>query len=351
MKTCLLCCVVLLSLISEVRANVIQQLKAKVDGLASATEPDEQSKLAIEVQRLIQVYVRQADQNDWANPSAERLRRLDEVGNVITPVVPKLIELGMPSEKTLGVNEVFNLMSYAKPSEELKQQLLDLANLEKSTLQGHQVTKRAYGLLVEHGLATPDVRQEIASIMADYKDSQKTPEAAAIYSGAKEWRLVEALPIYIDLLQREYRSKEEQNWRVRSVAESVRGLGPKASAILPLLQQQLARMKAENADFRDINVVEGAIRAVEGKDPIEPLLTVSGAGPIGRNPLPTSSTPTAAVEATPVQPVATPMQKQTPAPSPTAETKSSPGFPIVPVAIISSVIVGIVFCLLRRKST
>jgi hypothetical protein len=347
MKTCLLWCVVLLSLFSEVRAEVIQQLKSSVNSLVVATDPDVQSKLAIETQRLIQIYIREADQNDWASPSAERLRRLDEVGSVITPSVPKLIELGMPSENSSGVNEAFNLISYAKPSDQLKQQLLELANLEKTTLQGHQVTKRAYGLLVEHGLATPDVRQEIASRMADYKDSQKTPEASAIYSGAKEWRLVEALPIYIDLLQREYRSNAELNWRVRSVAESVRGLGPKASAILPLLQQQLARMKAENADFRDINVVEGAIRAVEGKDPIEPLLTVSGAGPVGRNPLPTRSTPITALQTTPVPPVATLSHNQPPSPS-LAETKSFSWPWIIGAILFLAVAGGVLFKYLRR---
>lgn len=66
-------------------------------------------------------------------------------------------------------------------------------------------------------------------------------------------------------------------------------------------------------------------------------------------------TPETAPQTTPVPLVATPTQKQTPQPSTTAEeteTKSSPsGFPIVPVAIVVVVIVGILFFILRRKST
>lgn len=41
----------------------------------------------------------------------------------------------------------------------------------------------------------------------------------------------------------------------------------------------------------------------------------------------------------------------TASPTPTAEIKSSPGFPFVPVAIVAAVIVGIVMLILRRKST
>jgi hypothetical protein len=61
-------------------------------------------------------------------------------------------------------------------------------------------------------------------------------------------------------------------------------------------------------------------------------------------------------QSTPVPtPPPAPLEKQTPKPAasltPAAEPKPSPsGFPIVPVAIIAAVIVGIVFYFLRRKS-
>ncbi len=69
-----------------------------------------------------------------------------------------------------------------------------------------------------------------------------------------------------------------------------------------------------------------------------------------------SAPPPTSAQTTPVPAAATPVQQPkstAPAtPSPTvAETKSSPGFPIVPVAIVGAVIVGIVLYLLRHKST
>jgi hypothetical protein len=343
------------------RADTVSQIKSNLERLQAASNDEPRGgeenveQLAIETQRLIQIYVREADQNDWATPSPERLKRLGQVADVLQPYVPLLVDLGTPSGAEQGSQNALNLLYFARPTEELKKKLLDLANVKSP----RGAAKMAYGIIVNLGMDTPDVREEIVKRMSEFQDSYKSPAAAEIYAGAKEWRIEEAVPFYVELLQREYRNNEELNWRVRSVAESVRGLGPQAAAVLPLLQQQLARMKAENADFRDINVIEGAIRAVEGKEPIEPLLSVSGAGPVGENPLPKSSTPTplGAAPSTPISPMATPVQQPKSTaqatPSPTAaETMSAPsGFPIVPVAILAALIVGIVLYLLRRKST
>jgi len=193
--------------------------------------------------------------------------------------------------------------------------------------------------------------------MAAYQESNESTASAEIYfSAGAEWRIKEAVPLYADLLQSSYRDKTELNWRVRSIAAAVRPLGSQAADILPLLQQQIARMKLENADFQDIKVVEGAIRAIEGKDPIEPLLAVSGAGPLGANPLAQSSVPPTAttLKSTPDQAAATPDQQrksETPlSPIPTAEPPSSSSLPMIFVAILAAVILGIVLYILRRKS-
>jgi hypothetical protein len=331
--------------------SIANQLNALRESYTESGEKGgDNLRLTADIQRAIQIYIRGADTNDWASPSTERLRRINQIGAVIEPHLSLLIDLGTPTANGDANSNALNLLSFAVPSSQLKKQLLALANAESSP----GLTKRAYGLLVNHGMATPDVRQEIVKRMTNYQNSYKTPIAAEIYSGAKEWRIEEALPLYIELLQSEYRSKEELNWRFRSVAESVRGLGSKATAILPLLQQQLARMKAESADFRDINIIEGAIRAIEGKDPIEPLLAVSGAGPIVKNPQPTISSLTTAAQKTPMPPMETlvqqPKSEATPSIKIEVETPSSSSFPILPVAILAAVIVGIVIYILRRKS-
>jgi hypothetical protein len=317
-------------------------------------------QLARETQRFIQIYVREADQNDWATPSSERLKRLSQVADAMQHYTSLLVKLGSPFEREFKMEQgtvwgteqynqgILNLLSYAKPTDELRQELLQLANVPNP----RGAARAAYNLIFQLGLDTPEVRQEIVKRMSAYQESDENTAAAEIYfSAGAEWRLEEALPLYIELLQSEYRSKEELNWRVRSIATAVRPLGSQAADILPLLQQQIARMKAENADFRDINVVEGAIRAIEGKDAIEPLLAVSGAGPVGKNPLPTSSTPTAAVQITSAPltpaPVQQPIAAVTPTPT-TEETKPSP-WPWIVGAILLLAVVGGILLKVRRK--
>lgn len=364
MKAILIMTAIAVSIMVNAKADTLSQVKTNLERLQTANKlaagvrGENNDQLVRETHRLIQIYVREADQNDWATPSSERLKRLSQVANAIQPYTSLLVQLGSPFEKEFKMGQgtvqgteqynqgTLNLLSYAKPTDELKQELLQLANVPNP----RGAARAAYNLIFQLGLDTPEVRQEIVNRMSAYQETDESTAAAEVYfSAGAEWRIKEAVPLYVDLLQSNYRDKTELNWRVRSIAAAVRPLGSQAAEILPLLQQQLARMKAENADFRDINVVEGAIRAVEGKDPIEPLLAVSGAGPVGKNPLPISSTPTAAVQTTPVPPVATPSQNQTSSPSPlTAETKSAPWSRIIGAILLLAVAGGILVKFLRK---
>jgi hypothetical protein len=227
--------------------------------------------------RSIQKYISGADTNDWATPSSERLRRIGEVGNALEPHTSLLIDLGTPTETQQGNANALGLLYFAKPSEQLQQQLLNLAKVENP----RGAARDAYGILINLGLDTPEVRAEIAKLMGTYVDRYETPSAAEVLFGAREWRITEAVPFYVQLLQQEYRNKDELYGMVRLVAESLRGMGAAAAPALPLLKKYLEAMKLEKVDFRDINVIEGAIRAIEGKDPITRLLTVNGSGPVG----------------------------------------------------------------------
>lgn len=260
---------------AQVRFN-LERLKAAPNEGAKARADME--RLAVETQRTIQIYVREADQNDWATPSPERLRRLGEVADAIEPFTSLLIGLGTPSDARQGSQNALNLLYFARPATELKQGLLELANVPKPRGAAHA----AYDLIFNLGMGTGDVRQEILKRVSEYNEGSYKSNAATevFYAAGAEWRLPEAVPFYVELLQRDSRSREELNTRVRAVANAVRPLGQEAAAVLPLLQQHFARMRVENVDPQTISVVEGAIRAVEGKEPIEPLLCVSGAGPV-----------------------------------------------------------------------
>lgn len=336
-------------------ADLTQDVSSKLETLRESYASDgikggDKLRSVAEVKKTIQFYIRGADSNDWATPSIERLKRLGEIADAIQPYTSLLIDLGTPTSTGDCNSNALGLLYFAHPTKELKQELLNLANAPKP----RGAARAAYDIIFNLGMDTPDVREEIIKRMAEYQpESYKSSAANEIfYAAGAAWRMEEAIPFYLDILQREYRNKNELNGRVRTVANAVRGLGSKAADVLPLLQHQLARMKAEEADFRDINVVERAIRAIEGKEPIEPLLSVNGAGPVGANPLPRGSAPSTAARITPVL-AAPPVHqiKSVASATPAAEIPSPSSFPIVPVAIVVAVILGVVIYLLRRKST
>ena len=206
-------------------------------------------------------------------------------------------------------------------------------------------------------MGTGDVREEIVKRMSEYnEDSYKSNAAAEVfYAAGAEWRMPEAVPLYVELLERESRNKEQLNTRVRAVANAVRPLGQQAAAVLPLLQEHLTRMKAENVDPQTIGLIEGAIRAVEGKEPIEPLLCVSGAGLVSEGGIrrsdsipAASSLPETATPVPSIAPAASP-QPATPAvqtPALPAEHKS-PVWPWVVGILALAVIVALV---LKRRA-
>ncbi len=359
MKAILIMITIALAWVSSAKADALSQIKTNLEQLQAAKSnssggaEQNNEQLTVETQRLIQAYVREADQNDWATPSDERLRRLGQVAEAVQPYTSLFVKLGTPSSEQQGSKNALNLLYFARPTNELKEELLGLANVPKP----RGAARDAYDIIFNLGMATPDVREEVIKRMEAYQpNSYKSNAASEIYySAGAEWRIKEAVPFYAELLQREYRNKDELNLRVRSIATAVRPLGPQAAGVLSLLQQHVARMKAEGADFRDINVIEGAIRSLEGKDPIEPLLAVNGAGPVGANPLPRNTAPTqaAAAQTTPIPPMAMPDQQPKSATSPTpivqAESPKSFPWPWTIGAIFFLAVMGGVWFKFRRK--
>lgn len=131
------------------------------------------------------------------------------------------------------------------------------------------------------------------------------------------------------------------------VVDAIAAYGPAAANLLPTLEKMLA-------DPSIGGTLPDRIRAaiVAIKNPPPQAAVAAQIKPVS---LVDSSLPTASATATPVPPVATSVQQPESAPPATplptvAETQSSRGFPIVPVAIIGVVIVGIAIFVLRRKS-
>lgn len=131
------------------------------------------------------------------------------------------------------------------------------------------------------------------------------------------------------------------------VVDAIAAYGSEAKPYLSQLEAMLASGSAGGTLGRDLEKAIETIKSppsqAEPKAQIKPVSLVDASSP---------TSPPATATSTPVPPAATPTQKHALLPSPPpAETHSSSGFPIVPVAIISAVIVGIVLYLLRRKST
>lgn len=324
-----LCCVVTTSLAMTADLRpVSDELEALRRAYAQdGKKGDERLKVVAKVTRTIQQYVRGADENDWATPSKERLRRLGQVATIIQPYTSLLIDLGTPTESGDSNPNALGLLYFARPTIELKNELIKLTNTPKA----HGAAATAYGVIFNLGMGTSDVRDEVVKRMSEYnEDSYKSNRATGLfYAAGAEWRMPEAVPFYVELLQRDARNNEQLHTRVRAVATAVRPLGQEAAAVLPLLQEHLARMKAENVDPQTIGVIESAIRAVEGKEPIEPLLCVSGAGPVSEGGIRRSDSITPAAS-TPTTPTAAPqVPSATPAPSPLSTPAAESPAPVV----------------------
>lgn len=281
--------------------------------------------VAAKIVRSIQTYISNADSNSWANPSPERLKRIEAIGKVIEPYTDVLIDLGTPTLTQQGNPNALSILYYATPTDQLRHRLVTLAEVKNP----RGAARDAYSILINLGLDTPKIRDSIVEKLSKYVNEYETPYAAELLYGAREWRIPELLPFYRQLLQREYKSKDQQYSVVRLVAESVIGMGAVAEPVLPLLRKSLEQMKREKVDFRDINVIAESIRSIEQEKRNAPLLAMNGSGPLCPEPTPLAKSSTAASEATTPAPTATPAPTiapitQSPAPAPTPEPKASP---------------------------
>lgn len=219
---------------------------------------------------------------DMASPSPERLERIEQIARTIAPYESVLVSLGF--NKALGSDAIraVNLLWYAAPSPALKERLLgETAN-----------DSFAYVVLFETGMFDPQVRSRFVQGLSAPASPELRHQRASM---ACSWGLVEAIPVYIELLQKPFdpttisfvghvpaEDAEGSLSGYRLASEAAMYLGPAGTTLLPLLKQRYSEIQAAFPDKGQVltGSLKAAIDVLEGRRNPPVHAAINGRGEI-----------------------------------------------------------------------
>lgn len=152
--------------------------------------------------------------------------------------------------------------SYLEPTDATKEMLGKLAYDEHAPAAG-----TAMDTLFGMGWETENLRSGVVSSLEGLFDGRPSTMASLACNSAGRWGLVEAAPILMDLLEKEY----NEEGKITSIATQLKLLGEGAKEQLPRLQELLRRVKANpDSHPREIEALDYAVSVIGAKLESEP---------------------------------------------------------------------------------
>lgn len=325
-------------------------LEVEIDALKKAIptgDPGTINKALVDLHIAI-TYSDISDGSSYNNPSATRLDRRSEISQALEPIKQDLIALTSLSNPTVFNEGVLDwngkpqgsqqpdltiitnanvLLGYAQGSERVYETLIE--NVSQGSA-ANVVSSASYSLF-QSGLADKKAIDIIIKRMEGYQDERGKEVAYRLMHLAGVWPMPSALDLFTEVLK----SKSPISAKIVA-ANAIAKIGAGGASALPSLRDLLQELEQNGGDFRDINTINRAIMLASGRSNTPQAVMPS----------------TTAAQTTPAPPlpVQQPKSEATPSIKIEVETPSSSSFPILPVAILAAVIVGIVLYILRRKS-
>lgn len=304
-------------------SNLFAAIDGEIGGVKSAISEGDPRKINQALVTL-QLAINQTEPVDA--PSAARIKARQNIQQAIEPIKNELIALTQNPDLTVA-QTVTTVLGSAAPSIEVYNALKD--NLEKTKSPG--VAASSLLALSKSGLMDDEIGTIAANRIGEYQSDANPDLALNLIRTAAFVSVPQAASQLIEIIKSDDRIGAKM-----TAANAIMKLGPAGAEALPELEKLLQELEQNGGDFRDVNTIKRAIMLVSGRSDGPQAVTL----------------PATAAQTTPVPPATTPVQqvKSAASATPAAETKSSSGFPIVPVGTIGAVLVGIIFYLLRRKT-
>lgn len=202
-----------------------------------------------------------------ASPSPRRLARINEIADAISPYNHMLVDLAFGGRIADDSAYAVNLLWYSKGGDDLKQELLQVANRNSM----------AYRMLFNLGLFDQEVRVKFCEGLSSTSSIRR--DRAAMVS---DWGLIEALPIYQEMLAEPFDPNSISfvggvpavdnkgllaDYKV--AANGVMHLGPKAMGLLPLIKKRMLEIQQAFPNYYRMLTgnLQAALDVLEGRSP------------------------------------------------------------------------------------
>lgn len=250
-----------------------QELKSDLDRVQKIYQSDPKSKeimvrlKAINEKCNLSNWIFEIPSLDWASPTPERLARIDEIANIISPHNHMLVDLAFERPATNDTSYAVNLLWYSKGNDDLKHEMLRVADRNSM----------AYRMLFNLGLFDQEVRAKFCSGLSSNSSIRRDRAAMA-----SDWGLIEALSIYREMLAEPFDPNSISfvggvpamdnkgllaDYKI--AANGVMHLGPRAMGLLPLIKKRLLEIQQAFPNYYRMLTgnLQAALDVLEGRRP------------------------------------------------------------------------------------
>jgi hypothetical protein len=331
--------------------------------LLSAKSPDDYEKLSQEIQDInywISQSILSAESQDIANPSEQRRAVIAKAAEIIRPYNRLLVETAFSNSRAAErvARQSRSLLDYTAPDDVLRQSLESVARSE--SLAGLE----PYRVLFEHRLLDESLRTVIVAKIEQEQDP-KTQQSMALASAEMGFDV--AVEACQEILSNPFSAEgmigstgvNGDNATLINYGKALKAilyLGPKANALLPLLEQrrdEIVSALGNEAARPYIGGFQAAILCVQGDRPVATVTAVNGSGILSQ---PQHDPAMPSQSASKPEPLSPAYQANTPKPAvqsataqSTKQSQQSSSWPWIMGAYLLLAVVGGILLKLRRK--
>ena len=208
----------------------------------------------VEIQHNIDRYIPRLNHNvgiigEYPKMTEEFLQKTKEVAEVIEPYIPNLLSASYSEINKQDINNAFQILDYAKPSEFLKQGILNHVNTPRKYPKNTNVFayQTLFNLDLQDGVIIDNLKNKILTDLTNNKDTDST---AILYKLSSSHIIPEFIPLFVEKLkQLPSRSNVESRLTgVYAVLRQLRDWGNEAALLLPYIKEQMQLLEMAYSD-------------------------------------------------------------------------------------------------------
>jgi len=291
MKSSIFIIFILIFINIQLQASSLQEIKVHLNQFLHEIDKSKKIKACSNLLSSVQIYINTADKNNIGTPSDDRLKRISLVSEVLSEYAQNFVNTGIPTLDDPGIPNSLTLLYYCKSNRRTQEVLFNAIQNMAPTTQGQYAKVIILRVIFDMGLESEEIKDYIISKAGLYNESLYTnnidevekSEIAYLVQFICETGMVEALPIYQNLLENNFMSNDEKFQMLPKILQALNQLGPSAKNLLPVLEKYRIDISKDETQINLQEELDLSINILSENKPPQLKYSITGRGQIKKS--------------------------------------------------------------------